>query len=565
MPFPKCLSFSWHHNLLNNPKFTSFVAHASKFRRFCLGSILISVAYFDPGNYSTNITAGATNRFSLLCVVLLSNLIAIFLQSLCIKLGSVTGMDLPNACRIHLNKYVNWGLYIAAECAIIATDLAEVIGTAIALNILLKIPLPAGVVLTIVDVFVVLLAYRPGGSAQLIRYIEYVVAVFVAGVVVCFCIELKMIPPVPIRQVFRGFIPSSQMFEHSGMYTATSILGATVMPHSLILGTSLVKPRLREFDEQQNFIKEEWFSNREEAEEYFYYHYRPTLKAIDYSLKYSIIELTVTLFTVALFVNAAILIIAGAALYGTDEAVDADLYTIHSLLSKLLTPAAGTVFMVALLLSGLMAGVVCTMSGQIVSEGHLNWTIKPWKRRAITRSIAIIPAFIVTLTIGKSGLSKALNASQVCLSILLPFLTAPLIYFTCKKSVMKVEIKDDYVIDIKKSETQQEIISLSDMTSTTTEDDSQSTTTIRQRQGGAAGAAGANTTAPAVPANIDTACPDAEGQVIRIQTTDLSEQRYVDYSNNWVTSIIAAIAWLFVCVLNVYMIVQLGLSGGDIS
>lgn len=473
----------------------TFFQKLNKYRKFCLGSILVSVAYFDPGNYSTNITAGSSNKYSLLCVVLLSNLIAIFLQALCIKLGLVTGLDLASACRAHFNKYVNLALYVFAEIAIIATDLAEVIGTAIALNILFKIPLPAGVVLTIADVMVVLLAYRPGKSSKFIHYLEYVVAAFVCVVVVCFCIELKLLPQINARQVFRGFVPSKQTFENNGMYTACSILGATVMPHSLFLGSSLVKTRLRDYDEQKNYISADWFDSGEDAEEYFYFKYQPTLEAINYSLKYSVIELAVTLFTVALFVNAAILVIAGAALYGTEEAKDADLYTIYRLLQRLINPAAGTIFMVALLISGLMAGVICTMSGQVVSEGHLNWTIKPWQRRLITRIIAILPALIITVTVGKTGLSQCLNASQVCLSIILPFVTFPLIYFTCKKSIMRVAVKDNYTIEIK---------------------------------------------------------PE----------TETTEVQYSDMSNNWLTTIVAVIIWIFITVLNIYMIVQLGLTHG---
>ncbi|GMM33877.1 divalent metal ion transporter [Saccharomycopsis crataegensis] len=538
-----------------------------KCRKFCLGSILISVSYMDPGNYSSNIAAGSTNRFSLLCVVLLSNLIAVFLQSLCIKLGSVSGLDLPSACKLHLNKYVNWFLFACSECAIIATDLAEVIGTAIALNILMKIPLPAGVILTIVDVLIVLVAYRPGRSVKFIRIIEYVIAIFVLTVVICFCVELKMIPKTDIKDIFRGFVPSKETFQNNGMYTATSILGATVMPHSLILGSSLVKPRLREYDEDNGYISEDWFKTKEAAEEFFTYDYKPTLKAVKFSLKASIIELSITLFTVALFVNCSILIIAGASLYGTPEAADADLYVIYDLLSSYLAPAAGKLFMIALLLSGLMAGIVCTMSGQIVSEGHLNWTIKPWKRRIVTRSVAILPSLVISLTIGKSGLSQALNASQVCLSILLPFISAPLIYFTCKKSVMKVEVKEDYKIDVKQfdyklnPDMETENFELTEMN-------------IRHRTT-AAGASSINDqnidSRDALPKDIapKSNASTSQQQICSqsIETSSSTEicdnATYINMANNWLVSIIAVIVWIFICVLNVYMIVELGITGGQ--
>lgn len=464
-----------------------------KYMKFIGPGLMVSVAYMDPGNYSTAVDAGANNQFSLLFIVFLSNVIAIFLQSLCIKLGSVTGLDLSRACRRYLPKWLNIILYVFAEAAIIATDVAEVIGTAIALNILIKVPLAAGVVITVIDVFFVMLAYKPGSSSmRFIRLFELAVAALVVGVCICFCVELAFIPPTSAGKVFRGFLPSGKMFDNNGMYMATSILGATVMPHSLFLGSALVQPRLLEFDVKNGYYaaasSDEDLSEKsgEEAMENTYLNYRPTMSAIQYGLKYSIVELAVTLFTFALFVNSAILIVSGATLYGSPEAVGADLYTIHDLLSKNLAPIVGTIFMLALLLSGQSAGIVCTMAGQIVSEGHLEWKIKPWKRRIATRCISIIPCLVISLCIGRSALSKALNASQVVLSLLLPFLVAPLILFTCRKSIMNVD-------DTKHS------------------------------------------------------------------------GRTINMANNWLTTIIAFAAWLFISVLNVYAIVQLGLSHGDVS
>lgn len=484
-----------------------------KYLRFVGPGLMISVAYMDPGNYATDVSAGASNEFSLLFIVLLSNIIAIFLQSLCIKLGSVTGLDLSRACRENLPKWLNLIIWFFAECAIIATDVAEVIGTAIALNILLRIPLPAGVIITCLDVLFVLMAYRPGSSLKFVRMFEYAVALLVLCVVICFCVELGLMPPVNARHLFRGYAPSGQMFQHNGMYTACSILGATVMPHSLFLGSGLVQPRLREYDVENGYVKLPTAdpsgsdTETQEDQEDVLFKYRPTAQAIKYAMTYSIVELAITLFTFALFVNSAILIVAGSSLYGTEEAVDADLYTIHKLLSKQVAPIAGTLFMVALLFSGQSAGIVCTIAGQIVSEGHLHWAMKPWKRRIVTRSISIIPCLIISLSIGKSGLSAALNASQVVLSILLPFLTAPLIYFTCKKSIMRVEVNTA-------SET--ESVELQDL----------------------------------------------NGENIEQQE---SSKKMIDMSNNWITSSIAFLIWLFISVLNVYMIVKLGLSGGDIS
>lgn len=483
-----------------------------KYAKFIGPGLMVSVAYIDPGNYSTSVSAGASNQFSLLCVILMSNFIAIFLQCLCIKLGSVTGLDLSRACRTHLPWWMNYTLYFFAECAIISTDIAEVIGTAVALNILIKVPLPAGVAITVVDVFAIMFTYRPGTSSiRFIKMFEYAVATLVVGVCICFAVELAYIPDgTSVRKVFRGFVPSHQMLEHNGLYTAISILGATVMPHSLFLGSGLVQPRLLEYDVSHgNYTvlddSTEGKKNKEEFMEKRYFDYRPSVAAIKYCMKYSFVELALTLFTLALFVNCSILIISGATLYGSPEAADADLYSIHDLLSRTLAPAAGTIFMVALLLSGQSAGVVCTIAGQIVSEGHINWTLVPWKRRLVTRSISMVPCLVISICIGREALSKALNASQVVLSILLPFLVAPLIYFTCKKSIMTKEVEVG----------EEELANLEDDSDIVYED----------------------------------------GVAIRT----------VNMANNWITTVIGIIVWIFLSFLNVYAIVQLGLSHGDVS
>lgn len=435
-------------SFFSGPRAVRARAIANKYASFIGPGIMISVAYMDPGNYATGVTAGATNRFSLLFFVLLSSLIAIFLQILCLRLGTVTGHDLSRCCREHLPKRLNYALWFLAECAIVATDVAEVIGSAIALNILLRIPLPAGVAITIVDVLVVLAAYRSDGpNARVVRYFEYAVAVLVLTVVVCFAVQLGCLPKdsAPARDVLRGFAPSKEMFQGSGLTVACSIVGATVMVHSLFLGSGIVQPRLREYDMQHGHFdvpsdgsSADEKKDEDRVREYIYNDYTPSYDAIQYCLRYSIVELAVTLFSFALFVNAAILIVSGATLYGTDEAVDADLYSIHSLLLSSLAPAVGTIFMVALLFSGQSAGIVCTIAGQIVSEGHLKWTVKPWVRRLATRGIAIVPCLAISLGIGKNALNAALNISQVVISILLPPLTAPLIYFTCSKKIMRV-------------------------------------------------------------------------------------------------------------------------------
>lgn len=483
----------------------SLVRVLKKYGSFVGPGIMVSVAYMDPGNYATGITAGASNRFSLLFIVLVSNIIAIFLQSLCIKLGLVTGYDLARCCREYCPRWLNIILWILAECAIIATDVAEVIGSAIALNILLKIPLPAGVVITITDVLFVLIAYRNDtSSTKFVKMFEYAVACLVVAVVVCFAVEIAHLPVTAetVRAIFRGYAPSKEMVEGSGLTIATGIIGSTVMVHSLFLGLGLVQPRLREYDVAHGLIdldevcSDDTVSEKssvrvttrvEKEANYFYRNYKPSFEAIQYSLKYSIIELVVTLFTFALFVNLAILVVAGVTLNNTPEAIDADLYTIHALLSRNLAPVVGTVFMLALLFSGQSAGIVCTIAGQMVSEGHINWTLKPWVRRLVTRAISIVPCLAISVGIGRGGLGVALNVSQVVISLLLPPLTAPLIYFTCKKSIMKVPL----------------------------------------------------------PTNMQSG----------------EETKYKYLNNNWLTLIVVCLIWLFVLALNVYAIVDMARNG----
>ncbi|WLF79539.1 Manganese transporter smf1 [Lodderomyces elongisporus] len=541
-----------------------------KYSKFIGPGLVVSVSYLDPGNYQTAITAGSSNKYSLLFIIFLSNVIAIFLQSLCIKLGSVTGYDLARCCREYLPKKLNYVLWILAECAIIATDVAEVIGSAIALNILIKVPLPAGVCITIVDVLFVMMTYRADTSSmRFVKIFEYTIGTLVMVVVICFAIQLSQIHA-DAKEIFRGFVPSKQMFDGNGMTVATSIVGATVMIHSLFLGSGLVQPRLREFDVKNGYVKLEEITSQDVEEKekdktsecnerttshndddndcgdtsdvsgfssspvgvavaasnivsekasnhkvstyekeasYFYNEYKPSYQSIKYSLKYSIIELTITLFTIALFVNAAILIVAGATLYGTQEAMDADLYTIHDLISKSIAPAMGTIFMVALLFSGQSAGIVCTIAGQVVSEGHINWTLRPWLRRLITRGISIVPCLIISLCIGRNGMGIALNISQVIISILLPPLTAPLIYFTCSKKIMRVKLGS--------SDQDESGVEVSD------DDD-----------------------------NIEGGGEDHN-----------NDARYKIMTNNWITSIIAVVIWIFVSVLNVYAIYEMAKNG----
>lgn len=462
-----------------------------KFAKFIGPGIMVSVAYMDPGNYSTAVAAGSAYKYNLLFSILLSNCLAVFLQVLSAKLGAVTGLDLAANCRANLPHRLNIFIYVLAEIAIIATDLAEVVGTAIALNILFKLPLFVGVIVTVIDVLIVLMAYRPNGPLFFIRIFELFVSVLVGATVVCFGIELYQVSHddsvnFSTIEVLKGFLPNEDVIDMSdreggnGLFLSLAILGATVMPHSLYLGSGLVQARLKDFDIKNGFYtppasKKKSISQDDELnaalleessnkqfkvldtpDEEAYY--RPSIHAIDDTMTYTIVELVVSLFTVALFVNSAILIVAGATLdpskepdhfrFMRDEDSDsddddygnADLFTIYHLLSTHLSPTVGFVFALALLCSGQSAGVVCTLAGQMVSEGFLSWSFPPVIRRLITRGLAILPCLIVVTMAGREGLSRILNASQVVLSILLPVVSAPLIWFTNSKSIMRVPI-----------------------------------------------------------------------------------------------------------------------------
>ncbi|KAK9463954.1 natural resistance-associated macrophage protein-domain-containing protein [Lipomyces oligophaga] len=482
-----------------------------KFARFIGPGFMIAVAYIDPGNYSTDVSAGAQFRFKLLFVVLLSNIFAIFLQSLSAKLGSVTGKDLAQNCRANFPRWLCIILYIAAEVAIIATDLAEVIGTAISLNILIKVPLVAGVAITIVDVLFVLLAYRPNGGLKGLRFFEQGVAILVLAVVICFCVELSQISGTSVGEVFKGYIPSKTVVTSDGLYASCGILGATVMPHSLYLGSGLVQARLKDFDiSAGRYVSDATKDDYEDD-------YAPSLAAIKHSLRFSIIELAICLFTFALFVNSSILIVAGATLSNTPGAEDADLFSIYNMLVSSLGKGAGTVFALALLFSGQSAGIVCTLAGQMVSEGFLHWSMRPWLRRLITRGIAIVPCIVVAAAVGREGLSVVLNLSQVILSILLPFVSAPLIYFTCRKKFMQVPLDSGEFMD--PAEVQITEISQNEMLS--------------------------------------------EGTIPQ-QITQVPSIKYADMSNNIVVSILGFMIWIFISGLNVYLIVLLGIGEATI-
>lgn len=362
--------------------------------------LMIAVGYMDPGNWATDIAGGAQFGYTLLSVILISNLFAMILQHLSLKLGIVAERDLAQACRDHFGPKTNFILWILCEIAIAACDLAEVIGSAIALNLLFGIPLTWGVAITIVDVFIILFLQAKG-----FRVIESIVAGLTIVILGSFAYEIILSKP-DIFPLLSGLVPQKEVISNPSMlYIAIGILGATVMPHNLYLHSSIVQTR--------NYER-----NHEGKKE---------------AIKFDTIDSSVSLF-IAFFINATILIVAAATFHTTGNHDIADIHDAHKMLAPILgTTFASVFFAVALLASGQNSTLTGTLAGQIVMEGFLNIRLKPWLRRLITRSIAVVPALIVTILYGEKGTTDLLVLSQVILSMQLSFAVIPLVMFTnCK-------------------------------------------------------------------------------------------------------------------------------------
>jgi manganese transport protein len=363
---------------------------------------LVAVGYMDPGNWATDLAGGSGFGYTLLSVILLSNLMAILLQGLAAKLGIVTGRDLAQACRDHYGRRTNIMLWLLCEIAIAACDLAEVIGAAIALNLLFRIPLAWGVMLTALDVMLVLVLQHRG-----FRMLEAMVIVLVVTVGACFLFEILLSRP-DTGAVLRGFVPSAEIVRNPSMlYIAIAILGATVMPHNLYLHSSIVQTRRYE----------ETADGRQEA------------------VRFAFLDSTIAL-SMALFINAAILIVAAASFHHSGHQNVAEIQDAYRLLTPLLGAGASGVFAIALLASGMNSTLTGTLAGQIVMEGFLSIRMRPWMRRLVTRGIAIVPAVVTAIVYGESGTARLLVLSQVILSLQLSFAVIPLVIFTSDREKM---------------------------------------------------------------------------------------------------------------------------------
>ena len=383
------------------------VPHGASFWRKLLAfsgpGLMISVGYMDPGNWATDLAGGASFGYTLLSVILISNLMAILLQHLSLKLGIVTGRDLAQACRDHYSRPVSFALWVLCEIAIAACDLAEVIGSAIALNLLFRIPLVVGVILTACDVMIVLLLQNKG-----FRVLEVIVGSLIFLIGGCFTYEIVVSSP-SVFGIISGLLPKPEIISNPGMlYIAIGILGATVMPHNLYLHSSIVQTRAFTRDDDGKKM----------------------------AIKFATIDSTAALLF-AFFINAAILIMSAATFHNTPYGNIADINDAYKLLTPVLAaPLASAIFAIALLASGQNSTLTGTLAGQIVMEGFLDIRLRPWMRRLVTRLIAICPAIIVAALYGHKGVGNLLILSQVILSLQLSFAVVPLVLFTGDKLKM---------------------------------------------------------------------------------------------------------------------------------
>lgn len=374
-----------------------------KLMAFTGPGLMVAVGYIDPGNWATDIEGGSRFGYALLSVILISNLFAMLLQHLALKLGIASGRDLAQACRDYYSKPVSRMLWVLCEIAIAATDLAEVIGSAIALNLLFGLPLPVGVVVTALDVLIILYFQQKG-----FRLIESIVAGLMGLILFSFLYEMIVSQP-SVSGILGGILPKTQIITDPGMlYIAIGILGATVMPHNLYLHSGIVQTRAFKRDDE----------GKKSA------------------IKFATIDSTVSL-GLAFFINASILILAAATFHSSGHYEIADITDAYHLLDPLLgVELAGIFFALALLASGQSSTLTGTLAGQIVMEGFLNIRLKPWLRRLITRGIAIVPALIVAILYGEKGTADLLVFSQVILSLQLSFAVVPLVVFTSNKTMM---------------------------------------------------------------------------------------------------------------------------------
>ncbi|KAH9487086.1 Iron transporter SMF3 [Psilocybe cubensis] len=530
--------------------------------------IICSVAYFDPGNWSVDLQAGSNFGYRpMLFVILVAGLGAIVLQTLACKLGCVTGLDLASHCRLLLHnnsrhprlvrRLVLYPLYVLSEIAIISTDLAELLGSAIGLCLLFpKLPLWGGVVITAADVLIFLFFADPSRSqGRPVRLFEYTIIGLVLAVFACFVVLLVKASP-DWSDVFMGYIPNKGLFqsEPDAVYAAVGILGATVMPHALFLGSSLAtQDRVSDapVDGQLPSNSGHQMSRRSNIRQFVSSLFRITraervASNIDYRSKYGerennpllfirqhlghgIADVVTSLLTLAVPINSAILILAAAVFYkgnGQNHNTPAGLFEAYQLIQERIGDGGAVVFALALVCAGQTSSITVTLAGQIVSEGFIEWKVSPFFRRFITRCISLVPSVIVAISVGRDGLSTLLVASQVVLSVVLPFVAFPLIYLTSSKVVMQVRTTPPELVrsDVCLYQGQDEPAQDDEHNETVSKIEIEAIESIKIE-----------------PATVE--------QVVPIE--------YLDFSNGRFMTALAYVIWCIVLVANVYAIVML--------
>lgn len=472
-------------------------------------TLLVSIAFMDPGNFSTSITAASSFQYKLLFGIVVANFFAVIIQSLSCKLGVVTGLDLAQNCKKNLPKWMNVVLFLAAEISIVATDIAEVIGTSFALKILFNIPLVWGSVITVADTLFVLIFYtRDSKSMNQIKSFEIFVSLFVIATTICFIFQLSKIHVTSQKVLWDGFVPHFKLFSNKNfIYQFISIIGATVMESAIFLETSCVTAKVKNFDYLRTGQVQE----------------RPSFSAVKSILKNSVLELVIVLFFVASFINCSILIVAGSAIYGTPEADGASIVTLYQVMCATISKAAGTVFALSILFCGLSSSFITTMCSEIITTGFLDLKMKPWISRLITRTVAVTPVIVVAALVGENGMTAVLNLSQVILSLLLPLVSAPLIYFTSCKKYMCV-LKD--------------------------EDDEKKSVIVGKVEVSNSGCADNE-----LLMIEDAEVLKSENDVVEAQESTANFTK-VYYNNGWILLIVSGVIWLIISGLNLYMVTQ---------
>ncbi|KAG1885604.1 natural resistance-associated macrophage protein-domain-containing protein [Suillus subluteus] len=543
--------------------------------------IICAVGYFDPGNWTVDIQAGTTFGYRpMLFVILLAGIIAIIYQVLAARLGCVTGLDLAYHCRLLFHDHpkhprlvrrlVLYPLYALCEIAIISTDLAELLGSAIGICLLFpQLPMWSAVLITGVDVFIFLIIGDPSRTGRPVRLFELVIIVLVAVVFICFILLLVKVHP-NWPQVFLGFVPSSGLLQTNpnAVYTAIGIIGATVMPHGLFLGSNLATqdrvsqssqplPTPADVRRPSFFQRLERFwrsiiyfsrSERDNEKDYTSRHgfrQNNSIEFIRAHLGYGTVDLVLSLFGLAVPINSAILVLAAAMFYASDSNDSIGLVTMHTLIIQSLGAPAALMFALALICSGQTASVTATLAGQIVSEGFISWNVSPFVRRLLTRLISLIPSIVVAVSSGGAGVNALLIASQVVLSVVLPFVAFPLIYLTSSKTVMSVrtpKVIQEKHIDTLPIPSTHAVSLVSDALS------------ARQPS------LPVTTGITVVERNIDSESQDNPIKHSSTQPCETQEYDVVDFSNGYIVTVLAWVIWVVIVIANVYAIVMLGMG-----